>query len=142
MSEERRKRQEERDQRVQPRQLPWRAVTIAALVVVVFAGIYYLATRHRPGRLDAFAQCLSSKGVKMYGAYWCPHCEEQKEQFGSSFDYVPYVECGVQGSRAEQPVCVEAKIKNFPTWVFTDGARVEGKLQMTALRDKTGCPLP
>lgn len=142
MSEARRRRQEERQQKDQPKEIPWRAIAIVLVVVLVFAGAYYLVTRKRAGRLDAFAQCLSSKGAKMYGAFWCPHCEEQKELFGSSFDYVPYVECGVQGSRAEQQVCVDAHIKNFPTWVFPDGARVEGKLQLTALRDKTECPLP
>jgi hypothetical protein len=142
MSEERRKRQEERDKKSQPKELPWRAVGIVALVLLVGGGVYYLVTRQPKGRLDAFAQCLSSKGVKMYGAYWCPHCEEQKELFGTSFAYAPYVECGIEGSRVEQPVCVEAKIKNFPTWVFPDGTRVEGKLMMTALRDKNGCALP
>lgn len=142
MSEARRKKQELREKQQQPMELPWKPVGIVLLVVIVAGGVYYLATRHRPGRLDAFAQCLSSKGVKMYGAFWCPHCLEQKELFGSSFDFAPYVECGVEGSRAEQPVCVQAGIKNFPTWVFPDGTRVEGKLMMTALRDKTGCPLP
>ena len=115
---------------------------MVALVAVVAAGAYYLVTRKRTGRLDGFAQCLSSKGVKMYGAFWCPHCLEQKELFDSSFDYAPYVECGIEGSRAEQPVCIAANIKNFPTWVFPDGSRVEGKLPIVTLRDKTGCPLP
>ena len=26
--------------------------------------------------LDAFAKCLSDNGIKMYGAYWCPHCQK------------------------------------------------------------------
>jgi thiol-disulfide isomerase/thioredoxin len=142
MSEERRKKQEQREKQGQPRELPWRAAGIVLLVIVVAGGVYYLATRHHAGRLDSFAQCLTGKGVKMYGAYWCPHCQEQKELFGSSFDFAPYVECGVEGSRAEQPVCVAANIKNFPTWVFPDGTRVEGKVQIAALGEKTGCPLP
>lgn len=143
MSQERRKRKEERQRNDQVKQIPWRALVMFALVVVVVAaGGYYLVRRKRTGRLDSFAQCLSSKGVKMYGAFWCPHCQEQKELFDSSFDYAPYVECGIEGSRAEQPVCIAANIKNFPTWVFPDGSRVEGKLPIVTLRDKTGCPLP
>jgi hypothetical protein len=142
MSEERRKRQQERERKQQPKELPWRAIGIVAMVLLVGAVAYFFATRKKVGRLDSFAQCLSSKGAKMYGAYWCPHCEEQKELFGSSFQYAPYVECGIEGSRAEQPVCVTAGVKNFPTWVFPDGSRVEGKLPIVTLRDKTGCPLP
>src|ERR1700704_1177914 len=106
MSDARRKRQEDRERKGQPKALPWRAAGIGLLVVLVFGGVYYLATRHRTGRLDTFAQCLSSKGVKMYGAYWCPHCEEQKELFGSSFDHGLYIECGIKGSRAEQKGCL------------------------------------
>ena len=60
----------------------------------------------------------------MYGAYWCPHCAEQKEMFGTSFQYVPYVECGIKGSRDEAPVCAQAGVKHFPTWQFPDGERV------------------
>jgi phage baseplate assembly protein gpV len=142
MSEERRKRQQERERKQQPKELPWRAVGIVAAVLVAAAIVFFIATRKKVGRLDSFAQCLSSKGVKMYGAYWCPHCEEQKELFGSSFQYAPYVECGIEGSRAEQPVCVTARVKNFPTWIFPDGSRVEGKLPVVTLRDKTGCTLP
>ena len=142
MSEERKKRQEQRQKRAEPQPLPWRKIGLALGVVVIVGAAYYLMTKKSPGRLDGFAQCLSSKGVKMYGAFWCPHCEEQKELFGSSFDYAPYVECGIEGSRAEQKVCIDAGVKNFPTWVFPDGSKVEGKLQIVALHEKTGCPLP
>ena len=78
----------------------------------------------------------------MYGAFWCPHCAEQKELFGSSFQYAPYIECGIQGSHGINQVCTDAGIKRFPTWVFTDGERVEGKKSLEYLSDKTGCPLP
>ena len=54
----------------------------------------------------------------MYGAYWCPHCADQKEVFGRSFDYVPYIECGIPGSREEAPACNQVGIKHFPTWQF------------------------
>jgi hypothetical protein len=41
----------------------------------------------------AFAKCLATKNVKMYGAYNCVHCLGQKKAFGDAFKYVPYVEC-------------------------------------------------
>ena len=89
--------------------------------------------RKRGTRLDAFAKCLAAKQVKMYGAYWCPHCAEQKEMFESSFQYVPYVECGVPGSRDEAPVCKDAGIKHFPTWQFADGESREGTQPLPSL---------
>lgn len=95
-------------------------------------------------RYDAFAKCLKSRGVLMYGAYWCPHCAEQKEKFGSSFPYAPYVECGIPGNtRGEQQVCKDAGIKHFPTWQFPPvGERFEGSLSLEDLSDRSGCPLP
>lgn len=78
----------------------------------------------------------------MYGLYWCPHCEDQKEMFGSSFQYIPYVECGVKGSHKEEQVCTDAGVKNFPTWQFADGGRIEGPQALQFLSQKTGCSLP
>ena len=62
--------------------------------------------------------------------------------FESSFQYVPYVECGVPGSREEAPLCKDAGIKHFPTWQFADGERLEGTLPLQTLATKTGCSLP
>jgi hypothetical protein len=117
-------------------------IIIAVLIVAAFAAVIYLGLRKRGNRLDAFAKCIASKEAKMYGAYWCPHCADQKEMFGSSFQYVPYVECGVPGSRDEGPVCKDAGIKHFPTWQFADGERQEGTLSLQSLGTKTGCGLP
>jgi hypothetical protein len=141
MSEERRKRQQEREQIATPN--PWmRKIGIAVLVIAVVVGLYLLVRHRQSSRLNAFAQCLGTKGAKMYGAFWCPHCESQKELFGSSFQYAPYVECGVKGSRTPAQVCVDAGIKHYPTWVFADGARVEGEHPLEFLSQETGCPLP
>ena len=117
-------------------------IIIAVLIVAAFAAVIYLGLRKRGNRLDAFAKCIASRQAKMYGAYWCPHCADQKEMFGSSFQYVPYVECGVPGSRDEGPVCKDAGIKHFPTWQFADGERQEGTLPLQSLGIKTGCGLP
>jgi hypothetical protein len=141
MSQERRKRQQERQQETLPN--PWiPKIAILVLIVAVVAGLYLLLRHRQSSRLDAFARCLGSKGAKMYGAYWCPHCETQKELFGSSFQYAPYVECGVKGSRAPAQVCVDSNVKHYPTWVFADGARVEGEHPLEFLSQETGCALP
>jgi len=141
MSEERRKRQQERQGLVQSKPVP-RSIIIAIVIVVAFAVAYYSIRHRQTSRLDAFARCLTAKQAKMYGAYWCPHCEDQKEKFGSSFEYAPYVECGIKGSNAIAAVCTEAGIKRFPTWVFVDGTRVEGAHELDFLGEQTGCSLP
>jgi len=141
MSEKRRRRQEERTQTARPN--PWiKKVAMGVLIVVVAAGFYLFVHHKQSIRLNAFAQCLSAKGAKMYGAYWCPHCADQKEMFGSSFQFAPYIECGVKGSHAPAQVCTDADVKHYPTWVFADGSRVEGAHSLEFLSQETGCPLP
>jgi hypothetical protein len=119
-----------------------RKIGVAFLIVAAFAAVIYLGLRKRGSRLDAFAKCVAVKQAKMYGAYWCPHCAEQKEMFESSFQFVPYVECGVPGSRDEAQTCKDAGIKHFPTWQFADGERREGTQTLQMLGTKTGCNLP
>jgi hypothetical protein len=116
-----------------------RNIIIVFVIVAVCAGLYFFLRRKHDTRTDDFARCLASKGAKMYGAYWCPHCADQKELFGSSFQYAPYVECGIKGSRNEAQVCIDAGVKRFPTWVFADGARVEGEHSLEFLGEATGC---
>jgi hypothetical protein len=125
-----------------PKSSSARKIVTALLIVAAFVVVIYLGLRKRGSRLDAFAKCLASKPTKMYGAYWCPHCADQKELFESSFRYVPYVECGVPGSRDEAQVCKDAGIKHFPTWEFAGGERQEGTMALQALAAKTGCSLP
>ena len=93
-------------------------------------------------RLDIFAKCLTAKKARMYGLYWCPHCAEQKEVFGSAFQYVNYVECGVPGTKNETDECKAAGVVHFPTWEFSDKSRKEAVMQLEALSKQTGCPVP
>ncbi|HEX7928205.1 MAG TPA: vitamin K epoxide reductase family protein, partial [bacterium] len=75
--------------------------------------------------LRGLAIQLTERGAKFYGAYWCPHCQEQKRLFGASAQRLPYVECspgGPQGPSA--PECVAQGIRSFPTWIFPDGDRI------------------
>lgn len=145
MSEERKRRKQAREQAEVPRsfKLTPKTIIIAAVVVAAAAAGGYAKFR-MDHKYDAFARCLKDRNVLMYGAYWCPHCAEQKELFGASFKYAPYVECGIEGNRrGERQACKDAGIKLFPTWQFPPtGERVEGNLSLEALRDKTGCALP
>ena len=141
MSEERRKRQQEREDREQPKPIP-RKYFIWGAILVLFAAAYYAGWHHKNHRYDAFAQCLASKQAKMYGLYWCPHCLDQKEMFGKSFQYVPYQECAIKGSREMAPECKAAGAKNFPSWQFGSDPLHEGVLSMEDLSSRTGCTPP
>ena len=125
MSELRRERRQEKEGTATPANWGQRAL-YAVLIVAAFGGVYYLGNRQQH-QYDGFAKCLSDHGVKMYGAWWCPHCQEQKEKFGASFKLAPYVECGVKGDTSKRTqVCVDAEIKHYPTWQFPPtGERVE-----------------
>ena len=140
MSEERRKRQLEREGGASDgntKKLLTYGVVVILLAATWIAGQYY-----KNHRYDAFAKCLATKQAKMYGLSWCPHCIDQKEKFGESFHYVPYVECGIKATFDETPECKAAGLKLFPSWQFGDEPPKEGILSLAALSDKTGCSLP
>ena len=65
------------------------------------------------GSLEDFAKCLADKKVTMYGAYWCTHCKADKDAFGDSFKYVPYVECTEKVQE-----CISAGVSGYPTWII------------------------
>ena len=136
------KQNEQSDQPGPARREARRSVVTLILVVAAFVLTYYVARHRRIHRLDGFAKCLAAKQVKMYGAFWCPHCADQEQLFEASFAYVPYVECGIRGSRTENQTCLQDGIKHFPTWEFSGGERQEGFQPLQALSQKTGCSLP
>lgn len=144
MSELRRERRKEKEEAAAPSNANWaRWAIYAVLIVAGFGGAYYLGIRSQH-KYDGFARCLTDRGVKMYGAFWCPHCTEQKEKFGASFQYAPYVECGVKGQTSgKTQVCQDAGIQHYPTWQFPPtGERVERVFSLEELSDRTGCTLP
>jgi hypothetical protein len=140
MSQERRERQKEK-QGIRTSGPNWRKVAIYAAIVVAAAGVAYYFFHRSQHQYDAFARCLGQHGAKMYGAFWCPHCIEQKEKFGASFEYAPYVECGVKGdARGQSQACKDENIKHYPTWQFPPtGERVERIFTLQELSDRTGC---
>ncbi len=141
MSEERRKRQQERDG-AGPSGGKIKNRLIYSAILILLAGAYYAGWRHKNHKYDAFAQCLAAHRAKMYGLYWCPHCIEQKQEFGKSFQYVPYVECAIKGSPEVTPECKVAGVKLFPSWQFGSNPPKEGVLSLEELGEKTGCSLP
>lgn len=92
-------------------------------------------------QLEILAKCLGESDVIMYGAYWCPHCANQKEMFGGSFQYVNYIECSLPNRAGQTQVCKDANIDSYPTWEFKDGSRTKGEMTFLQLSRKSGCSL-
>jgi hypothetical protein len=141
MSEERRRRHQERGG-VPEANPPSRTKLIWGGIVVLFVLVYAAGWYHSNHRYDGFAKCLASKQAKMYGLYWCPHCLEQKEMFGKSFQYVPYTECAIKGSHELAPACAAAGVKLFPSWQSAGNPPVPAVFPLETLSAQTGCSLP
>lgn len=115
---------------------------MVALVSIIGFMVYVGGMESGPGKLDGFAQCLKGKGAVFYGAFWCPHCQNQKKLFGSSNQYLQYVECSTPNGRGQLPVCTNRGVSTYPTWVFSDMSTSTGETKLAILAEKTGCPLP
>lgn len=94
--------------------------------------------------MDNFAKCISNSGAKMYGASWCGACTIQKEMFGLSEKYLPYVECSISGEMGSVSAqyCIDNKIEGYPTWILSNGTRLGGFRELSVLAKETGCVLP
>lgn len=86
----------------------------------------------------SLAHHLQSIGAKQYGAYWCPHCQQQKQLFGkAAFDLVNYVECDPQGPDPQPQLCRQLGITSYPTWEI-QGKFYSGLQSLEALADLSG----
>ena len=97
------------------------AVLIVGGLHLHYSGVFDEAAGPEDPQLQALAIHLTETGVKFYGAYWCPRCQEQKALFKASADRLPYVECssGGRGSPLTAP-CVANDIRSYPTWIVDD----------------------
>jgi len=110
-------------------------------ILVLVGIVYVLAAPSKPGQYDTFATCLGEQGAIFYGAFWCPHCRDQKALFGRSASKLPYIECSTPDGQGQTPKCTELGIESYPTWEFADGERVGGVLTLETLAERTSCPL-
>lgn len=93
----------------------------------------------KDGRYSAIAKCLTQKGVVFYGAFWCPHCQEQKAIFGNDAKYVNFVECDPRGENAKPEECRERGIERYPTWFLPGQGNLVGLHKPEDLAAKVGC---
>ncbi len=94
-----------------------------------------------------FAKHLKSIGAKEYGAYWCPHCYEQKELFGyQAVKELNYVECAPDGKNSQTALCqqIGAQVEKqtgkqfgFPTWEI-NGKFYSGVQKLEKLAELSG----
>ncbi|WP_299492468.1 vitamin K epoxide reductase family protein [Acaryochloris sp. IP29b_bin.137] len=80
------------------------------------------------------AKHLKQIDAKMFGAFWCPHCADQKKLFGiQAISEMPYVECAPEGPSPQLELCQTELTKaseklrpiigrdaGFPTWKIGD----------------------
>lgn len=93
-----------------------------------------------PNEAIDLARELKNAGAKMYGAFWCSHCYEQKQMFGrEAMKDFPYVECFPEGWKQGIEMASECQavdgLKGFPTWVI-DGNKLEGVQSFETLKDR------
>jgi hypothetical protein len=117
-------------------------VLVAFIVIVVFfLNKGEVNGEDDTGEYDTFAKCLEDSGAKFYGAYWCSHCNNQKDMFGASAKKIPYIECSLPNRAGQTSICAQAEINGYPTWEFPDGSRQSGSLSLNVLAERSGCDL-
>lgn len=124
-------------------EIKWLIITLIFLILFIFLiGVWFYYQEKQPGKYDQFAQCLKEKKANFYGAFWCPHCQNQKKLFGKSEKYLPYIECSTVDGHGQLKICQEKKIESYPTWEFASAERLTGFITLAVLAEKTGCQLP
>jgi uncharacterized membrane protein len=68
-------------------------------------------------RALALAKRLQAASGRMYGAYWCSHCDNQKQVLGrEARQLYTYIECDKEGVDAQRKLCNRKEVPGYPTW--------------------------
>lgn len=99
---------------------------------------FEITTQSGPAEI-ALAQHLKDTGAIFYGAWWCPHCHDQKQLFGkeAAENIVPYAECATPDGQSQTAVCQDAAIEGYPTWEI-NGERLTGTQSLQELAQLSG----
>lgn len=89
-----------------------------------------------PSNIDDFVACLDKNDFKIFGADWCPYCEQLVDLFGgySAVDSI-YVECTDQ-----EDYCSEKEIAGYPTILLADN-EYQGPRDLNSFAQATQCDL-
>jgi uncharacterized membrane protein len=86
-------------------------------------------------RAISLAGDLQSLDAKMFGAYWCSHCSDQKESFGKqAFGKIPYIECSKDGVNSQARLCKSKELPGYPTWEI-NGKLYPGEQELEELEE-------
>ncbi len=88
---------------------------------------------------NTLASCLNKSGAILYGAYWCPHCADQKEYFGAAVSGLNYVECDAKGPQGDPDLCQSEGIEAYPTWKMPGKPSLQGAQTLQQLAAWSGC---
>ncbi|MDB9312515.1 hypothetical protein PN462_05310 [Spirulina sp. CS-785/01] len=94
----------------------------------------------RRANINALIDHLNAIDARMYGAYWCPHCNDQKERFGNAASRLNaeiYVECDPRGENPQTQLCIDKKVQGFPSWEI-NGEMYMGVKSLSELAELSG----
>jgi len=108
------------------------------------ADFFTLAEKYRPQHPPvrssssaadvALARHLKAVGAACYSAWWCPHCQDQREQFGKeAVEEGPFVECSTE-RRTQLPICRDRDVEGYPTWII-NGQKYGGMRTLAELAE-------
>jgi uncharacterized membrane protein/glutaredoxin len=136
-------------------QLFFTGIIVSVVVLVGAVGVYANVGNDQPATASAgntmppitttsgaaeiaLARHLKDIGAKMYGAYWCPHCHDQKQLFGQpAVQEFPYIECAADGANSQLQLCQAAGIEGFPSWEI-NGQIYPGARRLSELAELSG----
>ena len=87
------------------------------------------------------ASHLTASGAKLYTAYWCPHCRDQKELFGKqAAAELQVIECAPDGRNNQAELCKQKGVQGYPSWEIkgTIDSGVKSLDQLALLSDYQG----
>lgn len=109
----------------------------AALVVTaIFVVIQNNNESQQLSKQARFADCLTQKGVILYGSDTCQNCQLQKSMFGDDFRRIHYINCDIH-----QDECNQKDIQGYPTWMY-NGQSFPGIQTFGKLADLSSCTAP
>lgn len=109
---------------------------VAGIAILIFIFIFYriLFVPYQMTSLNAFSECLTNKGVRVYGTDWCKSCQNQKNMFGESFQYVRYINCDFH-----EKECARLGITAYPTWYMNGKTLPSGAMSLKSLGETSQC---
>ncbi|MDI6602829.1 MAG: hypothetical protein QME57_01775 [Patescibacteria group bacterium] len=114
---------------------------IEGQLLASIAQIEKLSLKNESSYLKNFAQCLTQKGIRLYGSSQDIYTQKQKAMFGRAINYLTYIECIEPESKELLFECQVEAIKTFPTWEFPDKERKSGILSLEELEELSNCQI-